>query len=288
MEFKSQACSKLILAGEHLVLHGYDGLAIPNFEHLTTIFLQQSVNPKIVFNQKELKADSLEYKIFIQDLDFYTELLKFSESQKKNLSQFSITVDLPHIGIGLGASASFAVAMIKLLAEFKNLKLNQTELLKFASMAEKKYHGNSSGIDHTTIVHQKPILLNGKSKQFTILDFKLPNFWQKITLHNTGKPKESTKQMVEYVSSKISNFSKTELANLNQQLPFLINSLTTNNLSVFIKVINQYGQFLEQIPICTNQIISQNQSIRQKQGAAKICGAGGLTNGSGICLRYEP
>ena len=281
MEFKGSACAKLILAGEHLVVHGYDGLAIPLLDKQTTITLRP--NSITTFNNGELSDSQLaelntELKVFCQ-------LLNLDIDQ---LNGYGFEVNLIDTGIGLGASASFAVAMLKVLANFKGETLTQNQLLEYAGEIEKLYHGNPSGIDHTTIVLEQPILFHGSTKTFTPLQIELPEFFKTHTqLINTGKPKESTKQMVEFVTPKIQSFPKKQLDELNAELPKLIQSLQENNLPEFKRIINIYGQFLESLPICTNAVKDQSSQIRTHGGAAKICGAGGLSDGSGILLTVK-
>jgi mevalonate kinase len=290
MEYRSTACTKLILAGEHLVVHGYDGLAIPLFEKPTIVTItsvQKSENPSVSFNKKLLTAKEL--VTFNQDLEFYSDILNLTDTKKKQLKQFSFDIELPFVGVGLGASASFAVAMSKILAEFSGQKLSQQKLLNLALQAEKRYHGNPSGIDHTTIVLEQPILFKGKDKSFIPQPVELPEFWSKVTVHNTGKPNETTKEMVDYVTQKLPTFNQVELDELNSQIPALLESFKANDSQEFARIINLYGIFLESIPICTPETIAENQKIRTKQGAAaKVCGAGGLTNGSGIVLEFRP
>jgi mevalonate kinase len=90
--------------------------------------------------------------------------------------------------------------------------------------------------------------------------------------------------MVKYFSTKYPLLQQDYLVNLNSHIPILIQALEKNNLSQFKEVINLYGKFLESIPICTPQVAIANNLIREQNGAAKVCGAGGLTNGSGIVL----
>jgi mevalonate kinase len=282
MEFISTACSKLILAGEHLVVHGYDGVAIPIFDNPTRITASILPEKKIFYNTQILDGNLLE--IFLQDLNFYSELLNLSQKQTSELSEFSFNVTLPSVGVGLGASASFAVAMLKLIASFSNQTLTTEKLLELSGLAEKKYHGTPSGIDHNTIVLEKPIFLNGKTKQFIPQDLQMPEFWTNIKLINTGKPDETTKEMVAYVTNKFQTLDQSKIKSLNNQIPDLIKALKTNDFDTFKHIINSFGVFLESIPITTPEVTSQNQKFRTKNAAAKVCGAGGLKNGSGIVL----
>jgi len=281
MEFQASACAKLILAGEHLVVQGYDGLAIPLLDKQTTITIRQ--NSATTFNGIILSAAKLSE--FESELKIFCQLLNLDASQ---LAGHGFEVNLVETGVGLGASASFAVAMLKVLAKFKGKTLTQSQLLEYAGEIEKLYHGNPSGIDHTTVVLEQPILFHGSTKTFTPIQIQLPEFFKTHTkLINTGKPKESTKQMVELVTQKIQSFSTKQLDEINAELPKLIQSLEENNLPEFKRIINVYGQFLESLPICTDAVKEQSSQIPTQGGAAKICRARSLTHGSCILLTLK-
>ncbi len=66
----------------------------------------------------------------------------------------SVTLDgdLP-LGIGLGSSAAFAVALIRALADVEGEALSTDALLAAAERIEKVFHGTPSGIDHTVVAH---------------------------------------------------------------------------------------------------------------------------------------
>lgn len=328
MKFKGQACHKLILAGEHLVVHGYQGLAVPLLDKLTICTITDNHN-KIIFNNTQLSGE--EIMGFRNEMQLFYHLLGLTDAQISILDTFGFEFDMQaDTGVGLGSSASFALAIIRALASFTSQELSIQEQLDLVGTFEKIYHGNPSGIDHTTIVLEKPILWKGKD-DFEPLDLKMPPFWSQVQIENSGKPAESTKEMIEYFATKFHGLDPAMLNSLNAEIPNLIASLQNNDLAEFKRIINLYGQFLESIPLCTPSVIAANQKIRQGDsavkehttklakgegdakeeakvegkgketgeakgeekaksgsfGAAKICGAGGLTAGSGIVLSVK-
>lgn len=64
--------------------------------------------------------------------------------------QIQVTVDgeLP-LGVGLGSSAAFAVAVARAVADHGGRSLDQATTLAAAEAAEQIFHGNPSGLDHT-------------------------------------------------------------------------------------------------------------------------------------------
>lgn len=64
----------------------------------------------------------------------------------------AVTIDgeLP-LGVGLGSSAAFAVALLRGLADHRSLQLTEVCLLQAAESIERIFHGNPSGLDHTVV-----------------------------------------------------------------------------------------------------------------------------------------
>lgn len=63
-----------------------------------------------------------------------------------------VTLDgeLP-LGVGLGSSAAFAVALLRALSAHRGQPLESAELLAGAAAIERVFHGNPSGLDHTVV-----------------------------------------------------------------------------------------------------------------------------------------
>ncbi len=69
-------------------------------------------------------------------------------------SPVGVTFDgeLP-LGIGLGSSAAFAVALLRALADARGERLSHGALLAAAERIERIFHGTPSGLDHTVIAY---------------------------------------------------------------------------------------------------------------------------------------
>lgn len=62
--------------------------------------------------------------------------------------QVTVDGELP-LGVGLGSSAAFAVAVARAVADHAGKALDQATTLAAAAGAEQIFHGNPSGLDHT-------------------------------------------------------------------------------------------------------------------------------------------
>ena len=67
-------------------------------------------------------------------------------------AELAVTIDgeLP-LGVGLGSSAAFAVALLRGLADYASCRLVDADLLQAAGDIEAIFHGNPSGLDHTVV-----------------------------------------------------------------------------------------------------------------------------------------
>src|SRR5690625_6576 len=160
------AHSKLILVGEHAVVHGQPAIAIP--------FPLIGVESTVEYVPGDVKIDSTFYHGPIdsapKDLEGIVtcikDTLKLLEIPCKNLL-VRIKSSIPP-GKGLGSSASVAIAVIKSLFTYANVDYEEDELLRLANVAETYAHGVPSGIDPLTITSESPIWYE-KEKPFDLI-----------------------------------------------------------------------------------------------------------------------
>jgi mevalonate kinase len=62
--------------------------------------------------------------------------------------QVTVDGELP-LGVGLGSSAAFAVAVARAVADHAGRRLDRAQTMAAAEAAETVFHGNPSGLDHT-------------------------------------------------------------------------------------------------------------------------------------------
>lgn len=131
-----RACGKIILLGEHFVVHGAPAIAAGISNHcevgLTKADANSFIGPK--GTNPELSRKSISNIIDAMRLT----------------GAYSVTYggDLPIYG-GLGSSAAFCVAIVRALADEYGLKLTNEQINTYAYEGEKAFHGNPSGIDNT-------------------------------------------------------------------------------------------------------------------------------------------
>lgn len=282
MEFSASACIKLILVGDHLVVHGFPGIAVPILDKRTTVTISDGAGFVTI------QATKLEWEELIgfrTELEFFCNLLEIDSQTREWLAgaDFSITYGADP-GLGLGISASYGVAMIRALLQVANRTITDEQLIQLLYEVEKNYHGSPSGIDHTTIILEQPILFQKGEYHLLPIDLYNSHIFNSIELINTGRPEESTREMVEYVSGKATPALLEDWEKLSTKIPSLIQALQDDDVVRFRNIINFYGEALEKIPVVSERVKIKSREIRENKRACKITGAGGLKEGCGMLL----
>jgi mevalonate kinase len=281
------APGKLILCGEHAVVYGYPAI-ISSINRFFTWKIK-ATNAEHIRRELAKKIDAL---LSFNSLDAVISYIQ-------TLFPKAITVEstIPQ-GSGLGSSAAIGVSLAKLLLP------NNTALKDIRELAlsfEEMQHGNPSGGDITAscygglIWYQKNLAKNAWS--FDQLEINttqtLPSFW----LLNSGQPKESTKTMVEQVASLHKKRKKDVDAAFSQMEQIAISwkeLLSQPNADVkstqesVQTLLNENQKALQTIGVCSTKALDSIESLKEIGAAAKVTGAGGVEDGSGMILITHP
>jgi len=201
-----------------------------------------------------------------------------------------IESDIP-IGCGMGSSAAFAVATSAARTFLKKKKLDLDEINKMAYGIEKKRHGNPSGVDNTVSTYGGFLWYRKESEGLkTFSSIKIKGPLPKIYLIGTGKPIESTKEMV----TRVGKLYKKDPRNI-ETIFKKIEKVTRNLLQFFHgegvvgfqELIKENEALLEKLGVVSDSTVKLIREIEKIGGAAKISGAGGRKDKSGILLVYH-
>jgi mevalonate kinase len=120
---------KLILCGEHAVVHGFPAIAF-GVDRGTTVRLTAGDGPTSVASDA---AD-----------DRVVEALR--RVLPAHGCRVEVHTDLP-VGRGMGSSAALAVAVVRARADARGEQLDEEAAFEAAMPMEKAFHGNPSGLD---------------------------------------------------------------------------------------------------------------------------------------------
>ena len=150
-EFRTRACGKWILAGEHAVLRGSRALAFPL--HACALELQYVGSDKKLTVHSEGVQNDVLHACLQRALERAVELLDLRRSALKGA--LLVFNRLP-CGAGLGASAALCVALARW---FERLGLVSSGAVhEFARQLEDLFHGESSGLDIAVTLRERPVL----------------------------------------------------------------------------------------------------------------------------------
>jgi len=278
------APGKIHLMGEHAVVYGKPAL-------LSAINLRMRVTITSGTKKKPLEIISTEPTDYVKHI---IELVQ-KHFGINSLPPMYIRVEskIP-AGYHLGSSSAVAVAIVGALTYFLKGLWNPQSINQLAYEAEKYKHGNPSGGDNT-IATMGGFLWFRKELDFLKsiwqLPYKLPQNFNHFYLLDTGRPKETTKEMISLVSAKfkINESVYTKLFDENEiQTKRIAVSLKEGNEKELMNAMYIGERTLEQIGVVSDKAQSAIRSIEKLGGSAKILGGGGKTDSVGFILCYIP
>lgn len=250
MKIKISAPGKIILSGEHAVVYGKPALVAAVDRRLSLTL--ETMGEKIIFT-----AES----------------------------------DIP-VGCGMGSSAALSVVRTAAVAEIFNLGLSPEKINQVAYDLEKEFHGNPSGVDNSIVTFGGFLWFRKEFeflKNLWQLPLKFPKSLDKIILINSGKPKESTREMVELVKSQSGSKSFPKiLEGIEKQTRKMLLAIRGESEKDFRDAIADNQKFLESLGVVSPKTREIVQAIVQDGGVVKVSGAGGAKQGSGMLLCYHP
>lgn len=221
------------------------------------------------------------YPALAATVDLYTIAEAKPKKGKGTGFELSVTSNIPP-GSGLGFSASVSAATTLVVLKFLRKKASKELLNEVVFGLEKGVHGMPSGIDNTTVVYGgfiKFLKMDEKFKFSRLKPKKVPQF----ILINSGKPQETTKDMLVKIKAaqdteiieKIGKIGKKFIANFEKG-------------KFNPELVRENQRLLDKLGVVGKKAREIVHSIEGAGGVAKVCGAGGVKQGSGILLAWHP
>lgn len=274
---RASAFGKVILLGEHAVVHGSRAVAIP----LTSMSLEIVLEERNPSQQRKIFCTSENLHNILQDA---MELLDVKFSPYKVEAHSKIL-----FGAGMGASAALCVAMLRTLSKHFGKKLEVEELALLANRLEKRFHGTPSGLDAATVAYEKPLLfMKGSSPELIKVHHLLSDVdgrkWPWSFAVIDSGTRSPTLTMVQKSAPFFQGISgRQRVAQFDALALQVAEGLQTGSLSLVQHAMMQADLYLKEIglvpPLLSNMIES---ALNSGVLAAKITGAGG--GGCLLCL----
>lgn len=275
---------KIHLMGEHAVVYGKPALLAAINRRLSVTIDSRADGEVTIHHEDKHVQEFIEYALSIVRSEYSLDKLPGMN--------ISIASTIP-FGYHLGSSAALAVATVGAAVFFLKKLWNPIEINRLAFEVEKKQHGNPSGGDNTAVCFGG-FLWYRRELEFLRSLWQLPFRPSARVSHffliNTGKPEETTGQMVAIVAAKVK--SQPSL----MEKVFNENEKQTRRITVALKqgldhevtdAIRKGEETLEDMEVVSQKVVPLIRSIESAGGAVKILGGGGKTNGVGFLLCYH-
>jgi mevalonate kinase len=273
---KGSGYGKVILFGEHFVVHGVPGI-VSAIDSTTDAEVKKTGNAIAIRDERKTAKGYSEEKR-LQQLESIDRMLKAMGIDPQTPLSIWIGGALPGFS-GLGASAASSVAIARAIAEELGMDVPNKRINEVAYEAEKAYAGNPSGIDNTAATFgglmwfQKS--LTGGANTIERISIQKP---VEIILGSTGKV-ANTKAMVEGVAKRKQQ-NPQRYDRLFKQAEALAyagrKALEAYDLKKMGELMNKNHRLLQEIEVSSREL-DLLVDIAQKQGAygAKLTGGGG-------------
>jgi len=274
----ASAPGKIILFGEHFVVHGTPAIlaAIDKRVTVTSTFTENKtirVNSEMVLGTLEvpthIPADKLRHPIV--ELPFrpfiYLANKMINSHQDVNGLEITIDSDIP-IGVGLGSSSACCVAAAASISGlFK--ELSSEEILKMSIEAEKTIFPDTSGADCTVCTYGGIIEYPSIEKIDNTFGLNLL-IANSMIPHNTKNSVEKVNKFKENDEERFSELCHKETKLIDE----VIVAMKNNDTTTFGLKMSENQKYLEEIQVSNDTIDGMISSLNEISLGSKITGAG--------------
>ena len=271
MKSVASAPAKIILFGEHFVVHGTKAIlaAIDKRVTVTTTFTENKtikVNSELGTLEIPISSSHEEVKNEFRPFVYLANKIINSEQNASGL-EITIDSDIP-IGVGLGSSSACCVAAAASISELFN-ELSSEEILKMSIEAEKTIFPDTSGADCTVCTYGGMIEYPSIEKIDNTFDLNLL-IANSMIPHNT---KNSVEKVNKFKKNDEERFS--ELCDLETKLiDEAVMAMKNNDATVLGLKMLENQKYLEEIQVSNDILHDMISSLKEISIGSKITGAG--------------
>jgi mevalonate kinase len=260
------AHAKLILIGEHAVVYGYPGIAMP----IMSLQVHASVT---VSKQSTIRLSSFQGR-----LEQLPEPLTFIGAL---YSRLQILLSLPPLDIlvtssipesaGMGSSAAIAHALVCAMYDIVEQPLSQDEQLAHTQFSENVVHGSSSGIDALTTMHEHAWYFV-KGKPPTNIAIKMHAYIVIAHSNIQGSTKAAVSKVAQLYKQ---NLAQPHLESIGLLVKLAQEAIEKSDIDDLARLLNQSHFHLQELGVSHPQVDHMVNTARAYGAlAAKISGGG--------------
>jgi len=267
----ASAPAKIILFGEHFVVHGTKAIlaAIDKRVTVTTTFTDNKtikVNSELGTLEVPISSSYEEVKSEFRPFVYLANKI-INSNQNVNGLEITIDSDIP-IGVGLGSSSACCVAAAASISElFK--ELSSEEILNLSIDAEKTIFPDTSGADCTVCTYGGMIEYPSIEKIDNTFDFNLI-IANSMIPHNTKNSVEKVNKFKENDEERFSQLCDLE----NGLIDEVITAMKNNDGIVLGLKMSENQKYLEEIQVSNDTLRDMINSLNEISLGSKITGAG--------------
>ena len=271
MKSIASAPAKIILFGEHFVVHGTKAIlaAIDKRVTVTTTFTENKtikINSELGTIEVPISSSHEEVKNEFRPFVYLANKIINSD---QNVSGLEITIDsdIP-IGVGLGSSSACCVAAVaSICGLFK--ELSSEEILKMSIEAEKTIFPDTSGADCAVCTYGGMIEHPSIEKIDNTFDLNLL-IANSMIPHNTKNSVEKVNKFKENDEERFSQLCDLETKLIDE----VITAMKNNDATTFGLKMSENQKYLEEIQISNDTLRDMISSLKEISLGTKITGAG--------------
>ena len=271
MKSIASAPGKIILFGEHFVVHGTKAIlaAIDKRVTVTSTFTENKtikVNSQLGTIEVPISSSHEEVKSEFRPFVYLANKIINSEQNASGL-EITIDSDIP-IGVGLGSSSACCVAATASISELFN-ELSSEEILNLSIEAEKTIFPDTSGADCTVCTYGGMIEYPSVEKIDNTFDLNLL-IANSMIPHNTKNSVEKVNKFKENDEERFSQLCDLETKLIDE----VITAMKNNDATTFGLKMSENQTYLEEIQISNDTLRDMISSLKEISLGTKITGAG--------------
>ena len=271
MKSIASAPAKIILFGEHFVVHGTKAIlaAIDKRVTVTTTFTENKtikINSELGTIEVQISSSHEEVKNEFRPFVYLANKIINSD---QNVSGLEITIDsdIP-IGVGLGSSSACCVAAVaSICGLFK--ELSSEEILGMSIEAEKTIFPDTSGADCAVCTYGGMIEHPSIEKIDNTFDLNLL-IANSMIPHNTKNSVEKVNKFKENDEERFSQLCDLETKLIDE----VITAMKNNDATTFGLKMSENQKYLEEIQVSNDTLRGMISSLKEISLGTKITGAG--------------